>query len=601
MPGRSTVWDRIFPVLLFAALPATQVGAVERLVPEDFDTIQAAIDASADGDVVIVATGSYTENISLKSGVDVRGREAARTILLPSEVAIPVILASDIDNVTFGNFTVTEAQIGVDAIRSTNLQIVNTIFDTATQFGLRADIDSTVDSLNNVFWENAVAIRRSSIDVQITNTAFIGNVVTITSPVGIPVSRDASVDNCGFFNNADLSIAGADSGLGDNFVVGDPLFVDTEAGDFHLREGSPFIDTGIGVDSIDSSIADIGAYGGQFADPMPFPLLAPTLRDVSDASPPPYGIEVSWSANLSYRVTNSLNPGSYRVYYVQNESGPPYNGTDAGNGTLPSPVEAGTATTFTLDNLQPAAPAPDAPQLLSADALSQSVALTWSAVTEAAAYRVYWGTASIDENSVDVGDVTAFTVTGLANDATYTFAVSALRKPVYHVSVTSLDNTQNRNESDFSPEDTLAIGPSEEGDRSNTLSASPAITIPYPDLPNKGCFIATAAFGADWEAEVLALRDFRDQYLETNRPGRAFVEWYYRQGPAAARAIEGNNAARAVVRWMLYLPVALALVLMHAGSAALGSLTLLSGGLLVSIGYRRRASRIPPGSGCFEV
>ena len=593
MRSRSTAWVRIFSALLFAALPATLVGAVERLVPDDFDTIQAAIDASADGDVVIVATGSYTENLSLKSGVDVRGREAARTILLPSEVTIPVVLASDIDDVTFGNFTVAEAQIGVDVIGSTNLQIVNTIFDTATQFGLRVDIDSTVDSLNNVFWENAVAITRSTIDVQVTNTAFVRNVVTITSPIGIPVSRDANVDNCGFFTNADLNVAGVDSGLGDNFVVGDPLFVDTEEGDFHLREGSPFIDTGIGVDSIDNSIADIGAYGGQFADPMPFPLPAPTLSDVSDAIPPPYGIEVSWSANLAYRVTSSLSPGSYRVYYVQNESGPPYNGTDAGSGTLPSPVEAGTATTFILDNLQPAAPAPDTPQLLSADALNQSVALTWSAVSEATAYQVYWGITSIDENSSDVGDVTAFTVTGLANDATYLFAVSALQKPVYHVSVTSLDHTQNRNESDFSPEDALAIGPSEEGARSNTLSASPAITIPYPDLPDKGCFIATAAFGADWEAEVLALREFRDRYLETNRPGRAFVAWYYRHGPAAARAIEGSNAARAVVRWILYLPVALALVLMHASNASLGALTLLSGSLLVSIGYRRRASRVP--------
>ena len=269
MHSRSTAWVRIFSALLFAALPATQVGAVERLVPDDFDTIQAAIDASADGDVVIVATGSYTENLSLKSGVNVRGREAARTILLPSEVTIPVVLASDIDDVTFGNFTVAEAQIGVDVIGSTNLQIVNTIFDTATQFGLRVDIDSTVDSLNNVFWENAVAITRSTIDVQVTNTAFIRNVVTITSPIGIPVSRDANVDNCGFFTNADLNVAGVDSGLGDNFVVGDPLFVDTEEGDFHLREGSPFIDTGIGVDSIDNSIADVGAYGGQFADPMP--------------------------------------------------------------------------------------------------------------------------------------------------------------------------------------------------------------------------------------------------------------------------------------------------------------------------------------------
>ena len=72
-----------------------------------------------------------------------------------------------------------------------------------------------------------------------------------------------------------------------------------------------------------------------------------------------------------------------------------------------------------------------------------------------------------------------FTVTGLTNGVTYIFAVTALRQPVYYFSVTALDNTQNRNESDFSPESTLAIGPFTEGAESNQLSASPAVTVPY--------------------------------------------------------------------------------------------------------------------------
>lgn len=560
-------------------------------MPADFDTIQAAIDASSAGDVVTVAPGTYTENITLKSGVDVRGREAARTLLRPEDAPSPVVSASGIDDVTFGNFTLIDAQVGVDVLNSTNLQVVSTVFDTATQFGMRVSIDSQVDILNNIFRDNAVAIRRSTIDAQITNSGFVGNAATISSPLDIIVDPNTNVDNCGFFDNDDLKVAGIDTGLGDNSVIGDPRFVAPAGRDFHLREGSPFIDRGVGDDSIDDTVADIGVYGGQFADPIPFPLPAPDVSDASGASPPPYSAAIAWEENLAYLVTNADSPGSYRVYYQQNASGPPYEGTDAGNGAQPSPVEAGTATSITLDDLQPSAPPPDAPQVASADPLNEAVRLSWSAVAESSAYRVHWGAASVDENAADVGDVTTFTVGGLTNGVGYVFAVSALRQPVYHFSVTALDSTQNRNESDFSPESTLAIGPFTEGAQSNQLFATPALTIPYPDLPDKGCFIATAAFGGDWAAEVQVLRDLRDRYLVTSRQGRTLVTWYYRHGPVAARLIENNEPAKAIVRVLLYPAVALALVLNEASGAAIGVVALLCTCLLVSVGRRRRVQR----------
>ena len=565
--------------------------AAELVVPTDFDAIQAAIDAATDGDVVLVEPGDYVENLTLKTGVDVRGREAARTLLQPADSAQPTVLASNVNDVVFGNVTLATPGVGIDVIDSTEVQIVSTIIDGATVLGLRVDSSSQVDALNNVFHVNAVAVNRTTADAQFTNTAFIGNTITITSPLVVPVNPNDNVDNCGFFENTDLSTGGVDTGLGDNFVVGDPLFVDVAAGDFHLREGSPFIDTGLGTDAVDNTTADIGAFGGQFADVRPFPLPSPEVDDTSGATPPPYSVEVTWVANLDYRVTNSSNPGSYRLYYRQNESGPPYDGTDAGNGTLPSPVEAGTETTLVLQELQPAAPVPVAPQLLSADALNEAVALTWSAVEDVSAYRVSWGIDSVDENTAEAGNTTSFTVTGLSNDETYVFAVRSLREPVYFFSVTSLDNTQNRNESDFSPEVSLALGPSTASDPSNTLSASPALTVPFPDLPDKGgCFVATAAFGADWEAEVLVLRDFRDRYLLTNAVGRAFVGWYYRNGPAAAEVIEGNEGLRTASRWALYPFVLAALVFMQGSLLELGLILILSALLIRSRRRRRRAA-----------
>jgi len=49
-----------------------------------------------------------------------------------------------------------------------------------------------------------------------------------------------------------------------------------------------------------------------------------------------------------------------------------------------------------------------------------------------------------------------------------------------------------------------------------------------------GCFIATAVYGRDSHPHVKTLREFRDRYLMTNIPGRAFVRLYYTYSPGIA-------------------------------------------------------------------
>jgi uncharacterized membrane protein YgcG len=66
-----------------------------------------------------------------------------------------------------------------------------------------------------------------------------------------------------------------------------------------------------------------------------------------------------------------------------------------------------------------------------------------------------------------------------------------------------------------------------------------------------GCFIATAAFGSYQEGHVRMLRQFRDTFLLTNMPGKAFVEWYYRHSPKYAGIIAGRPALRAMARTAL--------------------------------------------------
>ncbi len=67
-----------------------------------------------------------------------------------------------------------------------------------------------------------------------------------------------------------------------------------------------------------------------------------------------------------------------------------------------------------------------------------------------------------------------------------------------------------------------------------------------------GCFIATAAFGSPQAGQVEILRQFRDKYLLTNAPGKKFVDWYYRNGPVAAKWINDKPVVKAAVRVALY-------------------------------------------------
>jgi hypothetical protein len=155
-----------------------------------------------------------------------------------------------------------------------------------------------------------------------------------------------------------------------------------------------------------------------------------------------------------------------------------------------------------------------------------NVKLTWDPSPEplVTGYRLYYGTSSGNyTNVIDAGNRTDYTVTELAEGATYYFAATAY------------------------------IGTGDESTFSNVAS----YTVPG-ETPSSGssgggggCFIATAAWGSRLAPEVVTLREFRDRYLLTNAAGQAFVDWYYRVSPPAAAFIAEHESLKTAVRWGL--------------------------------------------------
>jgi hypothetical protein len=62
------------------------------------------------------------------------------------------------------------------------------------------------------------------------------------------------------------------------------------------------------------------------------------------------------------------------------------------------------------------------------------------------------------------------------------------------------------------------------------------------------CAVATWAFDAESAAEVVRLRNFRDEYLLRNAWGRGFVNFYYRNGSALALNLNRIPGAKKAVR-----------------------------------------------------
>lgn len=94
-------------LVLFSFLLASSASAAERHVPAQFSTIQAAVAAAADGDVIVVAPGTYGETVNLR-GKDIELRSSGGpkvTILDGALIPESQIRADSGETATIRGFT----------------------------------------------------------------------------------------------------------------------------------------------------------------------------------------------------------------------------------------------------------------------------------------------------------------------------------------------------------------------------------------------------------------------------------------------------------------------------------------------------------------
>jgi len=512
-----------------------------------YKTIALAMAAASTGDTISVAPKTYTENITLKSGVALVGEETARTFLQAASNATPVITATGVTECRISRFTFINSTTGIELSNSSAVTIAANVFNLGTG-GTAVNAKDAADAssiTNNTFYTNKLAISRAGISNTIQNNIFASNTTAISS-----ADITTKIDHNLFSPVTAAGQMGSDSPI---LTANDPLFVEPKISvrDFHLKLTSAAINGGTGTDLIDASSADLGAYGGQYADPKPYPVQYVRWSGSNPAViSPAFELTLSWASNESYLID------SYNVQFSltgTSESSVKFGAIAASN----SPFNVGKVSSIVLSgSASSTADALAKPVLNPIQPKSHALTLTWSPVATATSYEVHYGItedrlSAVEEQPEFVGDVTTYVLSGLENKKTYMVWVVAVKQPILHVAVNAQDSTSSHHVSDYSEEVTQALGEPIKSESSIASFGIPEDIVAYPALPNEGCFIATAAYGSYSAAQVKTLRDFRDHYLLTNSPGRAFVSWYYANSPPAAHFLNQHPVLKPVVRGLL--------------------------------------------------
>ena len=562
-----------------------------------FNSIQAAIDhafpilsntANSTTFRILVKADNvpYSGPITIRnSNVPIIGENTSGTTI--SGGSPTLISVSNLNQVgEIRNFTFKGAVTAILVANSSSLRITNSVFQLGSgATAIQVQNSPSTSIINNTFVSNDIAINTNS-DILISNNIFFDNATPISSTLTL-----------GQLSYNDFSPAGSNSNLAANLLThslpntssqdSNPLFVN-QASDFHLQSGSPCIGTGNPTypNTVGSTISDMGAYGGLNRDiPAPATVtgLTSSLTKADTAT-----LSLNWDQVSGSSVT------AYRVYYGATSG--QYSGLTASPASpFLVPVATPSATVTGIPIVMPATPG----ALQNAKLIAQDKALlvSWDAADGATGYQILYGTdPNALSNSLPVagGSQTSQLITGLTNGTPYFVTVQALAQSRIFAAVTAvIDGTvaanfgsASVNESSYSQETNQVIA-EQDSAPSPVLSGTPEAPVAYPNLKGEGCFIATAAYGFYSAPQVQALRDFRDRYLLTNAPGRAFVAWYYRYGPRGAHFINVHPWLKGPVRLALFPLVVGALVLSSTSPLAKTALVVLAVILLAVLVQRK--------------
>jgi hypothetical protein len=285
-------------------------------VPEEYATLQAAVDAASAGDAVVVAPGLYTGTVRLKSDIRLFGSGSAWTVLDGGGAPVKLLDFSGATNVVVAGFTFQNVGRGNVCDDDTSMMQCSGNWYSAAVYadGHFEDGQEPTSALltHNIFRGNPVgvllyyyarAVVRNNVFVD-NSHGFVANHFHGESLVANNVfwnnSDHAIVSQAAYLDVLDNVVAGSRVGLShayiqqgrarcnvffqngvylqERFLVppwfelgqqgnveAEPRFMLPERGLFRPLEGSPLVDAGCSGEALpdpDGTPQDVGAHGG---------------------------------------------------------------------------------------------------------------------------------------------------------------------------------------------------------------------------------------------------------------------------------------------------------------------------------------------------
>ncbi len=298
-----------FSALAFIFLSVfSQINAEIIDVPEDFNTIQGAIDdqATQDGDTILVAANTYQENINFngKNIVLIGNPDDPGQVVIDGnqDGSVVVFSNSETEDAVLCGLTLQNGRNmnngGGVWINNSNPTFENLIIkECQGGFGGGISMHGCTSAFRNVvISENHATSNGAGMDIAISSTPVLMN-VTLTGntsdnqggAIWVYQNSHPTLINCILWNDTpqevafpndrdqEITISYSDLQGGEDAILtqgrgevhwgagnldADPLFIDPDNGDYHLTEDSPCIDAGDPNSDLDpdGTQADMGAF-----------------------------------------------------------------------------------------------------------------------------------------------------------------------------------------------------------------------------------------------------------------------------------------------------------------------------------------------------
>ncbi len=234
------------------------------LVPNQYPTIQQAVNAARDGDTVLVGPGTYHEDFNYRGkGIWVKSLFGPAVTIwegIYQNVFVYFNSGEDTLSVLCG-FRISQAYIGVGIDLNCSPIITNCIFVDIDYTGIIASFTNGIYTNNTLF--------NCQYGMQLPGICYVTNNIVVhglgyglwnaaLDPQYAPIGDYNDVWEWGEGNYNDLWI------IGIHDISLNPLFQNTV--DFRLQPGSPCINAGDpAILDVDGSRSDMGAWGGPYA------------------------------------------------------------------------------------------------------------------------------------------------------------------------------------------------------------------------------------------------------------------------------------------------------------------------------------------------